>query len=147
MKLNWGFGIFVTILIFISGMFTLVYLSFQEKINLVYEDYYPKEIAYQKQIDRIQNVSELEEGIRIDVASQKITIIFPAVFKDKQNKGNVLIFRPSDFELDQKFVLNLDSNMMQEIEVKDFLKGKYYVKIDWVSLEKEYYFEKEIFIK
>ncbi len=147
MKLNWGFGIFVTILIFISGMLTLVYLSFQEKINLVYEDYYPKEIAYQKQIDRIKNVSELQEGIKIETSAEKIRIIFPAYFKDKPSKGHVLVYRPSDYELDKKSVLNLDSNLIQEIDAKGLQKGKYYVKIDWTSLDKEYYFESEVFIK
>jgi len=147
MKLNWGFGIFVTIVIFISGMLTLVYLSFQEKINLVHKDYYPKEIAYQKQIDRIRNVAELQESIKIETTLEDIKITFPAFFKEKQNKGTILVYRPSDYELDKQVELKLDANLMQVLDIKDLPKGKYYVKIDWTSLEKEYYFESEVFIK
>ncbi|MCK5078307.1 MAG: FixH family protein, partial [Bacteroidales bacterium] len=44
-KINWGTGILIFLVIFFIAIFSFVYFSFQLQINLVEDDYYPKEIT------------------------------------------------------------------------------------------------------
>ena len=53
--LNWGNKLLIAIVIFMSFIFVLVYLSAQNQIDLVEKDYYPKGLKYQDRIDEIEN--------------------------------------------------------------------------------------------
>ncbi len=147
MKLNWGFGILITIIVFVSGILTMVYLSFQEKINLVTKDYYPKEIAYEDHIQRIKNTNKLTEKPAIVLNTNNLEIKFPSNLQKENIQGTILIYRPSDYELDKNFVLKLDDSLTQKLPLKDLQRGKYFVQIEWEISEKKYFSEKEIFIE
>ena len=50
-KFNWGFGITVAIVLFCSGIVTLVYLSFQHPVNMVSENYYADDYVHMPSIN------------------------------------------------------------------------------------------------
>ncbi len=56
--MNWGVGIAIVYILFVLGMLTLVFKSRSQKIDLVTENYYQQELAYQEEIDAKQRVED-----------------------------------------------------------------------------------------
>jgi len=146
MKLNWGTGILIVIILFVTIMLSMVYFSFQQKVNLVTPDYYPKEIEYQQQIETLNRTNSLTEKPVISVVNKTITIKFPPFFSGKKNMGKIQVYRPSDSDLDHNFDLDLSSDLSQMVEIKDLIKGKYIVKLDWISDSVVYFMETDIYV-
>ncbi len=143
-KFNWGHGIVTGIILFITFIMIMVYMASQHKVNLVSKDYYPKELEHQNQMDRINNAQEFINKITIDQNNERLKVVFPEFFENKNTTGNLHFFRPSDYELDQIYDLELNKKGEQTIDVSTFNKGKYILKINWSFEGKEYYFEQEL---
>ena len=61
MKINWGTGIVLAFVAFISFiMYFVVQMNMEDRADheLVTKDYYKKELAYQKEIDAEKNAAE-----------------------------------------------------------------------------------------
>lgn len=147
MKMNWGTGIFITIVIFLIGMITLVIISSMQPLNLVTPDYYPKGIDYQKQIDRIANAKALDDKMEFVQDNEHIMIGFPTIDSIHQPKGNILFFFPRDNNLDRKFGIDVNDSLFQFIPKNGMVKGHCIIKINWIQDSLEYYMEQDIMIK
>jgi hypothetical protein len=64
--------------------------------------------------------------------------------KGKRVDGSILLYRPSDYEEDKLFTIQLDSNLRQVLPATGLLKGKYIIKIDWNCDDVAYFQEKVI---
>jgi hypothetical protein len=67
MKINWGTGIVIAIGLFMTFILVLVYkMTVDQKYNhdLVVEEYYKKELAFQEEIDAEKNALSLSERIK-----------------------------------------------------------------------------------
>jgi hypothetical protein len=144
LKFNWGTKIaivYTAFVVFIGGM---VYMSFGEKFDLVTEDYYAQEIAYQDKIDSRERLNALEKKIQISIEDQKLNITFP---HDKNSKinGKVNCFRPSDETKD--FTIKMEEYQgTLGIPLNKFSSGKYTIKLDWKANDKSYFTERVIII-
>ena len=147
MKINWGYSLFIVIILFLGGMGALVYITFQHKINLVNKDYYPLEIDYQQMINRKSNTMILKEKPSFKYINDKCVITFPDNFTFSEVTGEIQFYRPSDFEDDVIISLNLSNTGEQTYSTTELLQGNYIVKINWNYLEKDYYQEFELYIK
>ncbi|MGB1317661.1 MAG: FixH family protein, partial [Flavobacteriales bacterium] len=56
--MNWGWGISIFYGSFVVFMLGMVTLAFQQDFDLVADDYYEQEIAYQGRIDQMNNAAE-----------------------------------------------------------------------------------------
>ena len=142
MKINWGTGILIFIIFFLIAIISFVIFTTTHKINLVEEDYYPKELNYDDQIEKNTNTEALDEKISISLADSLIILGFPGFTEGKEVKGSILLYRPSDFEEDKLYSIELDSNLRQILPAKGLLSGKYIIKIDWTCDDISYYQEK-----
>nr|NQU94395.1 FixH family protein [Bacteroidota bacterium] len=147
MKFNWGTGIVLVIIVFILGMAVMVFIAFRQNINLVHEDYYPKEIEHQQQIDKRKNARDLKEQITIKYTNDTIGIGFPSIFEYDKLLGKILLFRPSDNKKDILLQLALNKTGKQFVSTSGMEKGKYIVQVEWVYRDVWYYFEKDIHVK
>jgi len=147
MKFNWGTGIVIVISLFVIGMSTLVYISVKQKINLVYQDYYPRELAHQTKIDKVNNSHLLTESVKISHENGLIEVAFPSLFNFSDVKGEIQLYRPSDFEKDVYLAINLTPEGLQQIPTAQLEQGKYIVKVDWMYQETPYFFEQDVHIK
>lgn len=143
-KFNWGTGIFIVITLFLSFFIGVIIFSFNQKINFVSKDYYPKEIEYQKQIEKIKNYNALNQSVNCVLSQNKIKICFPEFFRNKEVKGEIHFFYIKDYEQDTKYYIKFDSDICQTINVENFPKGRYYVKIDWTIDSVSYFKEFKI---
>nr|WP_319398365.1 FixH family protein [uncultured Carboxylicivirga sp.] len=131
MKFNWGHGLVVAILLGISGLLTLVYITTNERIDMVTDGYYPKELKYQDQIEKLKNYNALSEKIIMN-QDGGLSIVFPRLTeKPSQILGKIHIYRPSDQRLDVEREIKLDSAFIAKFNKEDFLNGKYEVIIEW----------------
>jgi len=130
--MNWGTGIFITIVVFLIGMITLVIISSMQPLNLVVDDYYPKAIDYQSQIERIKRTNALDENIQFDQDNDFIYVKFPKMAANP--KGSILVFFPRDNHLDKQYEIQLDDSLTQKIEKKGMLRGRCVIKVNWDSV-------------
>jgi len=144
-NLNWGSGLFIFILVFFIAAFSFIYFSYLQNADLVDINYYPKEIEYQKQIDKISNYERLKEDLTATIKQDFIIISFPLSHKKTIN-GEIHIYRPSDASLDNRIEIQTDRNNQQFIANEKLLPGKYILKIDWRCDEIGYYKELTIII-
>jgi hypothetical protein len=141
-KFNWGTGIFIFIALFLLANAFVIYKSFQEKNDLVAEEYYPQGLEYQKQIDRFAKANALSAEIKISEDTEGLIITYPDDMKGKDIIGEVVFFRPSDENADFHDSIRFDSAMIQRIPVSKFINGKYVAKFFWKMDGKEYANEK-----
>lgn len=137
-KFNWGTGIFIFIALFLLACGFVIFKSFQQRNDLVSEEYYPQGLEYQKQIDRFAKANALSGQISISEDPQALIITYPNELKGKDVKGEVVFFRPSDENADFKDSIRFDSAMVQQIPLQKFINGKYVAKFLWTMDGKEY---------
>lgn len=137
---NWGHGIVVFLVIFFILAFSFIFFSLQQQNDLVVDDYYPKEIAYQEHIDKVQNMELLGEFILQEKEADMLILSFPDTL-NKSISGEIFIYRPSDESMDQKHSIKLDSNKRQMISTAGIEGGRYLIKIDFEHDGTAYYQE------
>ncbi len=143
-KFNWGTGITVFIALFLLANAFVIYKSFQQKNDLVAEEYYPQGLEYQKQIDRFANSNSLSAKILIADSKDGLVIKYPGELKGKNIKGEVVFFRPSDENADFHDSISFDTAMIQLIPHQKLINGKYIAKFFWTMDGKEYAHECDV---
>jgi hypothetical protein len=146
MKFNWGTGMVLVLVVFMAGIGVMVYIAFKNNINLVHEDYYPRELAHQTMIDKRNNALALPKQVSIEYDSDYIEVGFPDFFNFEKIKGEIHLFRPSSGIKDLYFLINPDSLGKQQIPTAALDKGKYIVKVEWEFDNIFYYTEKNVYI-
>jgi nitrogen fixation protein FixH len=116
-----------------------------QQVDLIGSDYYQKEIAYQEQINRIQNTKTLvnAKAMNYSPETQTIKILLPT----KATKGEVTFFRPSDKHLDFSVPITSKSNSMITLSTASLDKGFWRVQATWSDGTKEYYLEQELTVQ
>jgi len=142
--MNWGARITVSFIVFAMVIFTMVFISMNQDINLVSEDYYKQEIAYEDQIQRLRNTQSLDQSpeITIDRNAQQVIIRFPKELTGQIKDGYILLFRPSDSRLDKRYELALNEEGIQKVSIRGQIKGLWKAKLYWQDYNLEYYQEK-----
>lgn len=145
-KFSWGTGILIVIIIFMVLTITTVVFLMNQKVDLVTDNYYAKEIKYQQQIDKMNRTNEFGDEIKIIADANAVRLIFPVVLTQKKIDGTVHFYRPSDSARDFILPLSIDTTNQQIIPVNNLARGYWKVKIDWTQDEVEYYKETSLII-
>lgn len=145
MKLGWGWKIGILYGVFVAGISVLVIKANNQSFDLVSKNYYDAELVYQKTIDAGKNQAALSEPLAVHADGTKVTIDFPAEFKDKQITGSVQFYSPVNSEWDQNFKLEPQNN--SAVVSRDHLRNtRYTVKISCTVDGKSYYQESDIYL-
>jgi nitrogen fixation protein FixH len=141
--MSWGTKIIIAFVCFIGVLFTLVYISMNQNISLVAENYYEEELAYEDQIQRIKNSNALAQQIefKLDRKAYEASFVYPSEIKGIFQKGTIQFFRASDARLDKEFVMTPRTEGGQKIDMTGFRTGLWSIKMKWESKDKEYYKE------
>ncbi len=144
MKINWGTGIVIAFVLFISFiMYFVINMNINKKYNhdLVTEDYYQEELLHQNEIDKVDNAKELKENVSWKKTDNGILISFPKDLDFKNITGKVLLYRPSNKKLDFEIPISLSDNYLL-IPKTELLDGRWNIKVDW-KYDGELYLYKE----
>jgi len=142
-KLGWGGRIAVLYGGFVILIATLVTGAMRQDFDLVADDYYQQEIAYQDVLDAGKNQSALTTAVLVSADERAITIEFPADFNGQMINGSVHFYSPIDSKWDKQLALE---NVQNSITVarSELRNTTYMVKISWEANTKKYYQESEI---
>lgn len=147
-KLNWGFGVVLAFIGFISFiMYFVISMSADNKYShdLVANDYYKQELNFQKNIDATKNAKNLKENIKIERVKEGLKIIFPKELNAEKIKGKVFLYRPSNKQLDFEMLIAISNSSYLLMPDKRLLDGRWNIIVDWTYNQKSYLFKKEIF--
>jgi hypothetical protein len=142
--MNWGNKILIVFLAFASLISYMVYRCTQVQVNLVTDEYYKDELAYQQIIDESKNAKGMRSKFRIEQGHQNLTIEFPTEFQKSNTSGEIIFYCPSDASKDLKWKIELDEKGQQTFELSRFRPGQYTAKIRWASGSVRYYQEEPI---
>lgn len=140
--MNWGKAIVISFILFAAFIGVLVTVCVREDVNLVSKNYYSEELAYQQQIERINNTSQLQEKPYINVVNGIMEVKFNQF--NRMDNGEIKLFRPSDVRLDKQFRLLPSDQNAQQFDVSALPGGMYRIKMLWSMNGKEYYIENVI---
>lgn len=146
MKINWGTGIVLAFIGFISFiMYFVISMNVDDKYDhdLVTEEYYQEELAYQESIEKIKNSKSLTNNISWKRTEKGLEMTFPENLNPEEIEGNVFLYRPSNKQLDFETKISL-SNHHLLIPDKRLLDGRWNIKIDWQYKGKSYLFIEKI---
>ncbi|GAA4817219.1 FixH family protein [Litoribaculum gwangyangense] len=144
MKINWGTGIVLAFVGFISFiMYFIITMNVNDKYDhdLVTEDYYAEELAYQNDIDKLKNAKSLIQNITYELIDEGLIIHFPTNIDYKKITGNMFLYRPSNKQLDFETPISLSKPYLL-IPDKRLVDGRWNIKIDW-QYDGESYLYKE----
>ncbi len=147
MKFSWGHGILLLLAVFLIGMITLVVITSSQELNLVTEDYYPKGINYQQQIDKEARTAKLDKVIEFNQTANNIVLKFPNLDSITNVSGNIHLFYPRSYRFDKKYEINLNDSLYQIISKDSIMTGRCIIKISWTVDSIDYYQEKTLMLR
>lgn len=145
-KINWGTGIVIAFVLFITFILGLVYIMSTDsnyEYDLVAEDYYKDELEYQQRIDMLNNAKELSENVKISKTAEGVSVVFPKNIQQDSIKGSIKLYRPSNRILDKELVISLNHHT-QFISKEDLIGGRWDIHVEWSVADKTYLFKESI---
>lgn len=146
MKFNWGTGIVLAFIGFISFiLYFVISMTVNKKYehDLVTENYYSQELEFENELHKQRNAQSLEEDLFWTHTEKGLVITFPEDMTPSDITGNVFLYRPSNKQLDFESTISLsDHNLL--IPDKRLLGGRWNIKVDWQYKGNSYIFKKDI---
>ncbi len=125
----------------------MVYRCVQTPVNLVSEQYYKDELAYQQVIDGTKQENALSGKLELATVPAGIRIDLPREMRGKMVKGTIFFYCPSDVVRDRRIPLGMDSTGEQQIGKGTVLSGHYTVKVSWETCGVNYFVEQPFVIQ
>jgi len=138
--MHWGNKITLVFIGFVILIVSMVIFSTQQEFDMVEENYYEEEIAYQAKMDEIKNGNEWNGTVSVKQEGNNLALLFEGADKVK---GKVKFFRASDANLDFFIPISEEIN----IPVEKFKAGNWKVSFNWETEGKKYFKEEQIFIQ
>lgn len=127
MKINWGYGITIAILCYVSFIIFMVYKTTTVEHYLVADNYYEQEVKYQEIIDKTKNAKKRGGHITVRLGKEGVDINLP----EKAANGTIKFFRVDNKHKDFTLSIETNDNNKQTIWHENLIPGKWIVKIDW----------------
>ena len=142
--MNWGKGLTIAIVAFMSFiLYMVITLMTKGNADLVSEDYYKKEIEYEKEITALKNSENAKEKVTINNNGEFIVFQFPTTKEIDNIK--IQLLRPNNDKADLTFSEKDTKNVM--IEKKKLEKGIYKATISYTSEGNLFLQKEELIIK
>ena len=146
MKFNWGTGIVLAFVAFISFIMYFVVVANSDPRadhDLVTEEYYRKELEYQQDLDASRNLELFGGQVEVLRISGGLGIRLPKGMDPQGIDGKVSLYRPSNKQLDFEFPIQ-NSDTLQLIPASRLLDGRWDIRVNWTYKGKPYLFRERI---
>lgn len=130
--------------LFMAYIFQFVYRSMGDDAHLVSKDYYQNEIAFQSHINKVERSFDMKKNTAISLNSSTIIIELPKTVSSA--KGMILLYNPTNPDLDKKIPFNFTTNNPIQLSTENMKVGDWTIKIDFETEGKGYYIERPITI-
>ena len=136
--MNWGKGIIIFMASFMAFILWMVFTLMSKNTDLESEDYYKKEIEYNKEMKALSNANNAKEKVIIVDKKDYLMLQFPIA--EQIDTINVHLFRPNNEKEDKRFIeIGTKTMMIQKSKLK---KGIYTMNIQY-KIGSETYLQKE----
>jgi len=144
----WMWGLTATIVASIVFFVGFAIWTFQDDVELVYDNYYEKDVVFDQQIKRVARTGALllKPVLNYNQTTQMLAVKFPLALGHAPTTGEVLLFRPADLHKDRLFPLELIGDSLQTISLPDMVSGLWRIKLNWTSGGEEYYLEQSLMV-
>ena len=146
MKINWGTGIVLAFIGFISFILYFVIVATTDERashDLVTDDYYEQELAFQDEIDAEKNARKFSGEFSFKKVESGLQVNWPAALREKNIQAQVSLYRPSNKHLDFDLSVNL-SNSHLLIPDNRLLDGRWDIKFRWTEAGEDYLIKKSL---
>ncbi len=142
-KWHWGTKLLLATIAFMIMVIAFGVRMFQERVDLVEADYYPKGQVHQELINKRNNAIGIDDQIKVNVDRGILQISFPESFNPSEIEGSVHFYQRISDQYDKHVKLVVDTSHMFSFPAQA-MKGRYIVKIDWSYRGVQFYNEKSI---
>ncbi|WP_080236782.1 FixH family protein [Spirosoma rigui] len=142
--MNWGKSIVLVFIVFAGFIGTMVVQMSRERIDLVRDDYYQDEIAYQQHIDRVANARRFDPKAYIHYHSDRRLV--EVTLPDALTQGVLTLYRPADRRQDDRQVLSSGMPGRFTLSMQHKPAGLWRAQLTWSDGQREYYTERELIL-
>lgn len=143
---HWRHGVAIALAAFIGFIMfmVLVFPNGKQNSELVSDNYYEDELAYQTVIDAKKNAEQLGEKPVYQQTKDGIKITFPASEHPDHKNISFVLFRTDDKNLDVKKELSLDGGNSVLIPAKVLKQGSYTLMLKWKQNNKPFQLDYDV---
>ncbi len=137
--MNWGKGLVLGLASFMGFVIFLVVLMFRSPDDSFDKDYYEKGLAYDEEYNQ-------KKQVLIDSVAPTIKLEGENAFSIELvsiDSGKLRLIRPSNHLEDQEYQLSEKKTFINTQKLK---KGEWNLVVSWRAEDKDYLFEKNLFI-
>lgn len=139
MKIGWGTGTFIFFAGFVLFMLALVFFASRQRVQLVTEDYYEKELEFQDEKEKQARTAALPEPLRWELRDDMLLLDFPDA-AGTSFQGALYLYNPSDEALDRRMDFDTPNDSLL-IDLSALPSSRYTLKVDWQAGGIAYYSE------
>lgn len=122
----------------------MVYRCVRLPVDLVSDQYYKDELAYQQVIDGMNRANALSGRVSLTPGQQGLSLTMPDEMHGRPLKGNIVFYCASDAARDRTMPLAVDDFGRMTIAPGTVLPGHYQIKVGWVTGGLNYYSEQDL---
>jgi len=143
--MNWGHGITIAIISFMTFILSILYFNMPKSSDLVVDNYYEVGINFEERIQAIRNSKGLKDKVIISKTEDMLSITFPKeVVMDSIVEGLIHLYRPDNGNLDKHFPFVKTTNNVINIPLEKVVKGNYSLLLSWKTRANDFYIDKGI---
>lgn len=116
------------------------------KIDMVNDNYYARELNFQQELDAAANSSAYKDSISVTKRSDSLIVQLPPSLSSNLDSGFVNFYRPGDALLDKKIKLDANTSGVYVISAKQFAGGLYKPEVAFSSGGKNFYKRFSLFL-
>jgi len=146
MKINWGTGIFIFLIVFLLACAAFIIFAFNQDVNLVYKDYYEKGVDYSEQMDVEARSAKFKNALSISIENEYLILELDDDLSTRIDSGNILLYRPSSSKKDISFQIEKAVKKIN-IPKTDLIYGRYILKFFWYSEGLKYELDRPVHIQ
>lgn len=145
--MNWGNRVIIILVVFVTGIISMVYISMRQTNEVMDANYYEREMKYQQVIDGKKNLLSLNDSVSIKNDGAVIKIAFPPSTVDKLDSGTIQFMKLSDAKDDKFIPMSGSKTELYQIPLSYIARGFYKVRVEWSNEGKPYYHEQNFNIQ
>ena len=126
----WSYSIIGAIIAFMIFTLSLVYIMVNQKVEVLYPDYYERTLQYDEVQKRLSNGMKPENAISHQFSSQRDSLFFLFATKGTYS-GNIALVKPDNAASDKEFSFVVENGNSIGIPIHDLRKGSWGVEIEW----------------
>lgn len=140
----WPYSIIAVFVLFAAFIGQFVYQSTLHDVNLVSENYYEKEVAYQDQIDLEEKTLPYNKHFVINISEGQLHLQCPIELPVEE--GKLVLLRPSSAKEDQTITLSKNETNSYKLKTSALSKGLWIVEVHFSSGGEDYFYEEKVMI-